>query len=80
MSTANTPTTQQEKIQKWMNDKHPKFCCSSCQQNERFSAGMMAYSTYLNGSTITESPSPAMIQIICEDCYHVSLFAFNDQF
>lgn len=66
---------QQQTIQSWINRHNPNFSCSCCGSHD-FSLGeIIAPPTMQNGNINMGGQTVPMIQVICNRCAYVSLFA-----
>jgi predicted nucleic-acid-binding Zn-ribbon protein len=67
--------TQQTTFQNWLTRHNPNYSCPCC-GNRNFGLGeIIAPPTFVNGNINMGGNTVPMLQLICSNCAHVTLFA-----
>ena len=71
------PLNQQdaEKVQDWLNSKGAKATCPACGQSTWSIGDVIAPPVMQGGNISMGGPSVPMVQVICNHCANISLYA-----
>ena len=66
---------QLEKLQKWMNNKGLNPTCPVCNENKWSTGDVISAPVFDKGGFQIGGPTVPMVQLICNNCAYVRLFA-----